>query len=80
MRRSQGRADRSGIVGFAMAEETPPDEDSGQTRWLEADVERAIAAAERAGLDAYRIEIAPDGTIAIVVGFSPETPGTEDRA
>lgn len=35
--------------------------------WREADVLRAIAAAEKAGLAAYRIEIATDGTIAIVV-------------
>jgi len=39
-------------------------------RWKQSDVERAIAAAEQAGLESYRIEIAPDGTIGIVVGYS----------
>ena len=36
--------------------------------WKHNDAERAIAAAEQAGLKSYRIEIAADGTIAIVVG------------
>ncbi len=36
-------------------------------RWRQADVRRAINAAEQAGLSGYRIEIAPDGTISIVV-------------
>jgi hypothetical protein len=39
-------------------------------RWSDADLDRALAAAERAGLKAYRIEISPDGAIAIVVGSS----------
>jgi hypothetical protein len=63
------------MLGFAMPEDTPPDDGPNPPRWLEADVERAIATAERAGLRGYRIEIAPDGTIAIVVGNLPETPG-----
>lgn len=42
--------------------------------WRQVDVKRAIAAAEKAGLDDYRIEIAPDGTISIVVGGPSETP------
>jgi len=36
--------------------------------WVEADVRRAIAIAREAGLESYRIEIGPDGTIAVVVG------------
>jgi hypothetical protein len=40
--------------------------------WRQADVRRAINAAEKAGLQSYRVEIAPDGTIAIVVGLAPE--------
>jgi hypothetical protein len=36
--------------------------------WRQSDVRRAIAAAEQAGLSVYRVEIAPDGTISIVVG------------
>lgn len=63
------------MLGFVMPEDMPTDDTAGP-RWSEADVERAIAAAERAGLSAYRIEIAPDGTIAIVVG-PPEGPNTD---
>ena len=37
--------------------------------WLERDLRRAIAAARRAGLERYRVEIAPDGTITIEVGL-----------
>jgi hypothetical protein len=36
--------------------------------WCDVDLDRAIAAAEKAGLPAYRVEIAPNGTIAIIVG------------
>jgi hypothetical protein len=39
-----------------------------QGHWREADLKRAIAVAEKAGLTAYRIEIEPDGTIVIIVG------------
>lgn len=67
LRRRQAQAD-AGILGFVMPGDTPTGDDA--PRWREADVERAIAAAARAGLAAYRIEIAPDGTIAIVVGSS----------
>lgn len=41
-------------------------------RWLE-EVKGAIKAAEEAGLRSYRIEIAPDGTIALVVCTQSET-------
>ena len=44
------------------------DTPGGAPRWRQADVKRAIAAAEQAGLQSYRVEIAPDGTISIVVG------------
>ena len=37
--------------------------------WRAHDLRRALAAASKAGLEHYRVEIAPDGTIAIVVGF-----------
>lgn len=44
-----------------------------KAQWRQADVKRAIAAAGKAGLQNYRVEIAPDGTISIVVGtpFEP---------
>lgn len=45
-----------------------------RAQWRQADVKRAIAAAEKAGLPSYRIEIAPDGTITIVVGASTAPP------
>lgn len=61
------------MPGFVMPADMPPDDDATEPRWRDADVGRAIAAAEQAGLAAYRVEIAPDGTIAIVVGMSPET-------
>ncbi len=34
----------------------------------ETDLRRAIGAAKKAGLRFYSVEVAPDGTIAIVVG------------
>jgi hypothetical protein len=57
-----------------MPQDAPSGDDASEPVWSEADVERAIAAAERAGLTDYRIEIAPDGTIAIVVGPQPQAP------
>jgi hypothetical protein len=62
--------------------ETPPAQDEkDKTRGRQADVRRAIAAAEKAGLRSYRVEIAFDGTISIVVGSpidTPATPGSSD--
>lgn len=39
-------------------------------QWREADVKRALAAAEKARLRSYRVDISPNGTISIVVGGS----------
>jgi hypothetical protein len=36
--------------------------------WREVDIKRAIGAAEKMRLRSYRVDIAPDGTISIVVG------------
>lgn len=74
LRGRQASAGSSGVLGFVMPEEPPPDDTRPDARWRETEVERAIAAAERAGLRAYRVEIAPDGTIAIVVGNPPDPP------
>lgn len=44
---------------------------SGKQRrghWSERDLRRALGVARRSGLQDYRVEIAPDGTIALVVG------------
>lgn len=51
----------------------------GAGPWQEDDVERAISAAEEAGLSDYRVEIAPDGTISIIVG-APSASGTDPSA
>lgn len=48
--------------------------------WQDTDVERAIGIAQRAGLVSYRVEIAPDGTIAIVVGTPTDPPADSDRS
>ena len=42
--------------------------------WREAHVKRAIAAAEKARLRSYRVDITPDGTISIVVGATSKAP------
>lgn len=56
-----------------MADETPRSSEGAPARaWRESEVRRAISAAEKAGLRHYRVEIAPDGTIAIVVGTPPD--------
>jgi len=45
--------------------------DDGQ--WSDADLKRAMAAARESALASYRVEIAPDGTISIIVaGTSPK--------
>jgi hypothetical protein len=58
--------------------------EGGKGHWRQSDIKRAIAAAEAAGLAEYRVEIAPDGTIAIIVGAAVErgheTTGREDLA
>lgn len=46
--------------------------------WRDADLKRALGAAEKAGLGSYRVEIAPDGTISIIVGAPEETAGKRD--
>jgi hypothetical protein len=55
-----------------MAPETGLADARRKARWRQADVKRAIGAAEQAGLRLYRVEIAPDGTISIVVGEVPQ--------
>jgi len=56
---------------------TPDDRQTASTeapgRRRQADLERAIAAAQQARLGGYRVEIAPDGAITIVVGASFES-------
>lgn len=40
----------------------------GKSGWRQAEIKRAIDAAEAAGLASYRVEAATDGTISIIVG------------
>jgi hypothetical protein len=56
----------------------PGDKRDGKARWRQADVRRAIHAAEQAGLASYRVEIAPNGTIAIIVGAPSDTAPPSD--
>ena len=48
----------------------------GRNRWRQSDLKRLIAAAEQAELASYRIEVAPDGTLSIVVGCPDDTAAT----
>jgi hypothetical protein len=49
------------------------DETRARPRWRQSEVKRLLAAAEQAGLQSYRVEIAPDGTNSIVVGAPADT-------
>jgi hypothetical protein len=51
---------------------------SGKRHWRQSEVKRMIAAAEQAGLESYRVELAPDGTLSIIVGAPEQTAGTDD--
>jgi hypothetical protein len=60
------------MPGFILMPDDPTsptshDKKDGKASWRELDVQRAISAAEKAGLNLYRVELAPDGTISIVV-------------
>ncbi len=60
------------MPGFDLPNTVPADWEKPAKRrrvqWRETDLRRAIGAAKRAGLRFYSVEIAPDGTISIVVG------------
>ena len=64
-------------MSMIMPEDSPFEAGAGEPperrEWREVDLERALAAAQHARLGSYRIEIAPDGTISIVVGQASET-------
>lgn len=67
------------MCGFAIGpgqDASPPEGATRRRRgWREKDVERAIGAARDAGLTSYRVEIAPDGTISIIVEETGEADG-----
>ena len=48
-------------------------------RWRESDLRRVMAAARRAGIEHYRVEVAPDGTITIEVGLEDHKSGRRRR-
>lgn len=52
----------------AESENAGKNEQRRRTPWRETDLRRAIAVAKKAGLRFYSVEIAPDGTISIIVG------------
>jgi hypothetical protein len=60
------------MPGFELPKESSGNWDKSEKRrrvqWRETDLRRAIVAAKRAGLRFYSVDIAPDGTISIVVG------------
>jgi hypothetical protein len=80
LRDGQFRAPPGFLLGGAPmpddAATNPYKDASRKGQWRQSDVKRAISAAKQAGLDLYRVEIAPDGTISIVVGGGPGTPSS----
>jgi hypothetical protein len=76
LREIEASASTDAMLGFAMMPDDPTsDSDKGAVRrpnrWKDTDLRRAIGAAKKAGLRFYSVEVAPDGTISIVVG--PQT-------
>lgn len=67
------------MPGFAMPESALANWDKSDKRrraqWRETDLRRAIVAAKKAGLRFYSVEVAPNGTISIVVG--PQAPNAQ---
>lgn len=63
-----GNAAASGFSAFAFGNAAPPERAARPRHaWREIDLRRALMAARCAKLRNYRVEIAPDGTISIVV-------------
>lgn len=62
------------ILGFTLTADDPAPKDSspGSQHWRQSDIDLALAAAKQADLQDFRIELAPDGTISIIVGQAPE--------
>jgi hypothetical protein len=71
LRRRQGSAQASPGTAFPLAADINALDGKNPARkgsWRQADVKRAVDAAKKAGLENYRVEIAADGTISIIVG------------
>ncbi len=79
-RRSAALADAFGP--FAILPETGGmrDDDAASQKqpWRQSDVKRAIDTAAAASLPSYRVEIAPNGTISVIVGDPAETAPDSD--
>jgi hypothetical protein len=78
LRRRPGFAYAGAGMAFPLVPDDPAAEATGTAaqgtgQWKQADVKRAINAAEKAGLTSYRVEIAADGTISIIVGDPADT-------
>jgi hypothetical protein len=57
------------------ASEPPEDAARPGGRWRNDDLKRALRIAQDAKLPSYRVEIAPDGTISIIVSVpAPDAP------
>ena len=82
LHRAVASAPCDAMLGFGRLHDITVTESSmgegSRTAWRQSDLTRAIGAAEKACLRGYRIEIAPDGTIAIVVGATETAAGSRD--
>lgn len=72
LRRKKAAAQADAMGAFPIVLDDP-DEPPKKKTWRQADVKRAIAAAEEAGLSSYRVEVASDGTISVIVGDPADT-------
>src|SRR5690606_2683622 len=67
------------LSGFAIVPEpvipAPVAANGRKGAWCDKDLARAIGAAKEANLTSYRVEIAADGTISIVVGYPADGVG-----
>jgi hypothetical protein len=57
-----------------------PAEGPRKSGWRKSDIKRLIAAAEQAGLTSYRVEVAPDGALSLIVGAREETARSDPYA
>ena len=64
---SHGTGPGSGVPAFSAFRVEAAVGKPKRGHWRERDLRRAFAVARSAGLSNYRVEIAPDGTISIVV-------------
>ena len=76
LRRSQLQPERALEVFEPRASaEQPAEQASARSKrtWRQSEVKRALTAAQQACLESYRVEVAPDGTISIIVGIAADT-------